>query len=324
MKKIIMFGLIAATVILSGCNKDKVKEPAEAVTDTITIEDEAENREPIIQPSEETAGNSEPEAKNESETSTDDGFSGDFFKDYDPQIEADVKNAIESASSLQAEIDNVQKVAAKYSLMASKAETQAEMNMASKWSYTIWDKELNSLWSRISNTADEQTKERLLADQRNWVSMKEEVKLENIGSMEDGGSMYPMNENGFFEGITFNRVCILANELAKIKGETYNMPPRSMYGTYVDDQGSGEVYSSLITRTGMELDNEALISIYRLGGIEGTFKEIGDGEYEFVSYGENVKGIIKMNGWENASFEVTESADSPFTVGEKFEFDFAF
>ena len=102
------------------------------------------------------------------------------------------------------------------------------------------------------------------------------------------------------------------------------MPPRSMYGTYVDNQGTGEVYSSLITRTGMELDNEALISIFRLGGTEGTFKEIGNGEYEFVSYSENVKGIIKMNGWKGASFEVTESVDSPFTVGEKFEFDFAF
>lgn len=50
----------------------------------------------------------------------------------------------------------------------------------------------------------------------------------------------------------------------------------------------------------------------------------GNGEYEFVSYSENVKGIIKMNGWEGASFEVTESVDSPFTVGENFEFDFAF
>lgn len=311
-------------VILSGCNKDKAKEPAEAVTGTIIIEDETKDKELIIQPSEEIAGNSEQEAKTEPEIADDAGLSVDFFRDYGPEIEADVNKAIESASSLQNEIDNVQKVVEKYSLMAAKAETQAEMNMASVWSYTIWDKELNSLWSRISNAADEQTKERLLSDQRNWVSMKEEVKLENIGRMEDGGSMYPLNENAFFEGITFNRVCILANELAKIKGETYNMPPRSMYGTYVDNQGSGEVYSSLITRTGMELDNEALISIFRLGGTEGTFKETGNGEYEFVSYSENVKGIIKMNGWEGASFEVTESVDSPFTVGENFEFDFAF
>lgn len=248
----------------------------------------------------------------------------DAFADYDQDIEADVKAAIDSASSLQDEIDKVQSVVAKYALMASKGETQAELNMLSGLTYTIWDKELNSLWSRISESADEQTKERLLADQRNWNSMKEEVKLESIGRPEDGGSMYPMNENAFYEEITFNRCCILANELAKIKGDTYKMPQRSMYATYVDNQGTGEVYSSLITRTGMELDNEAVISIFRLGGTEGIFSDKGNGVYEFTSYSENVKGIIKMNGWDGATFEVTECTDSPFSVGDKYEFNFAF
>ena len=74
----------------------------------------------------------------------------------------------------------------------------------------------------------------------------------------------------------------------------------------------------------MELDNESIISIYRLGETEGTFEEAGDGKYEFVFYSENVKGILRMNGWEGASFEVTESADSPFAAGDLFEFDFAF
>ena len=254
----------------------------------------------------------------------DDGSKVDAFADYEPDIEADVKAAINSASSLQDEIDKVQSVVAKYSLMASKGETQAELNMLSGLPYMVWDKELNSLWSRISDSADEQTKERLLADQRNWNSMKEEVKLESIGRPEDGGSMYPMNQNAFFEDITFNRCCILANELAKIKGDTYKMPPRSMYATYVDDQGTGSVYSTLITRTGMELDNEAVISIFRLGETEGTFKDKGDGVFEYISYSENVKGIIKMNGWDGATFEVTECYDCPFNAGDKYEFDFAF
>ena len=248
----------------------------------------------------------------------------DAFGDYDRDIEADVKAAIDSASSLQDEIDNIQDVVAKYALTASKAETQAEMNMVSGLTYSIWDKELNSLWSRISNTADEQTKEKLLDDQRKWNSMKEEVKLESIGRPEDGGSMYPMSENAFYEEITFNRCCILANELAKITGDPYKMPSRSMYATYVDNQGTGEVYSTLITKTGMELDDEAVISIYRLGETEGTFSDKGNGVYEYVSYSENVKGIIRMNGWDGASFEVTECSDCPFNVGDIYEFDFAF
>lgn len=255
---------------------------------------------------------------------TSDEADPDAFRDYGPEIEADVKAAVDSASSIQDEIDKIQDLVAKYALTASKAETQTEMNMMSGLTFSIWDRELNSLWSRISNQADEQTKERLLADQRNWNSMKDEVKLESIGRPEDGGSMYPMSENAFYEEITFNRCCILANELAKIKGESYSMPKRSMYATYVDNQGTGNVYSTLITKTGMELDNEAVISIYRLGETEGTFSDKGNGVYEYVSYSENVKGIIRMNGWDGATFEVTECFDCPFNAGDKYEFDFAF
>ena len=48
--------------------------------------------------------------------------------------------------------------------------------------------------------------------------MKEEATAEYIGSQEDNGSMYPTLQSGFWEKITKNRVYVLANELAKIKG----------------------------------------------------------------------------------------------------------
>ena len=48
------------------------------------------------------------------------------------------------------------------------------------------------------------------------------------------------------------------------------MPEKSAkYGLFVDNQGTGSVYSSLITRQGLEGEDEALISIYR----EGETKE---------------------------------------------------
>ena len=52
MKKTILFGLITVTFILSGCNKKQAEETAETVTNTITIENETENKESIEQPSE--------------------------------------------------------------------------------------------------------------------------------------------------------------------------------------------------------------------------------------------------------------------------------
>ena len=248
----------------------------------------------------------------------------DFFNDYKSEIETEVENAIAKATSLQNEINQIQKIADTYSNAASQANTQSEMNSSSVWVYTVWDKELNNLWKRISSSASKDVKERILSEQRNWISMKNEITIENIGTSENSGSIYPLLQNNFLSDITHNRCLILARELAMIKNENFVMPDRSIYGTFVDNQGTSSVYGSLITRKNMEDDNEAIISIYRLTTVEGTFTKKENGDLSFTSYGENVKGIIKIFGWEKAVFEVTECKDSPFNVGDSFTFDFAF
>ena len=75
----------------------------------------------------------------------------------------------------------------------------------------------------------------------------------------------------------------------------------------------------------MEGDDEAIISIYKQGEIEGTFVDNGNGELAFTSDDGSVKGIIIINGWDGASFKVTETLGaSVFSVGEDFKFPFAF
>ena len=75
--------------------------------------------------------------------------------------------------------------------------------------------------------------------------------------------MYPLLQDSYLEEITKNRVYVLARELAKIKGEDFAMPEVSAkYGTFVDNQGTGDIYSSLITRQNWEGKDEAVISIY--------------------------------------------------------------
>ena len=69
--------------------------------------------------------------------------------------------------------------------------------MSSGWFLKIWDTELNNLWSRFSDSADAQTKEKVLAEQRSWNSMKEEVAQESLGSSEENGSMYSLLVNFF-------------------------------------------------------------------------------------------------------------------------------
>ena len=51
----------------------------------------------------------------------------------------------------------------------------------------------------------------------------------------------------------------------------------------------------------------------------------GNGELAFTSNDGSVKGIIRINGWDGASFEVVEtSGESVFAVGETVKFPFVF
>ena len=198
--------------------------------------------------------------------------------------------------------------------------------VASLWLYVIWDTELNNLWRRFSSLANQDTKEMVLEEQRNWIAMKEEVTLMSLGSQEENGSMYPMLVNSLWEEKTKNRAYFIANELAQIEGESFAMPEASTkYGLFVDNQGTDAVYSSLITQQSWEGEDEAIISVYRLGEIEGSFIDNGNGNLDFTSDDGSIKGTIQINGWNGATFEVTETIGAvPFSVGEKFEFPFAF
>ena len=96
-------------------------------------------------------------------------------------------------------------------------------------------------------------------------------------------------------------------------------------GLFVDNQGTDAVYSSLITQQSWEGEDKAIISVYRLGEIEGSFIDNGNGNLDFTSDDGSIKGTIQINGWNGATFEVTETIGAvPFSGGEKFEFPFAF
>ena len=302
-KTIYMLTLVLVMGICIGCDKENTE---------------------IENPTEEEQSISTSSEKDEFQLS--DELKIDFTYDYSEDIKADVDNVVLNSTSLQEELTNIDKITQKYTPLAEAAQTQGEMNIAAQWLYTIWDAELNNLWSRFSNSADRQTKENLLADQRNWINMKEEITLLSIGSREENGSMYPLLESSFLEEITEKRAYVLARELAKIKGEDFVMPEVSTkYGTFVDNQGTGDIYSSLITRQNWKDEDEAVISIYRQGETEGSFVDHGNGELFFTSKDGSVKGTIKIDGWDGASFKVAEiSGDSPFAVGEEFEFPFAF
>lgn len=331
-RKIIVCIAILGLLGMTGCGKTgQVTGETENVS--VQIEpDTAETLESEMKDSSDAAPDTvAPEQSNSADkensgTGGSDELEIDFTYDYTEDIKADVDYTVSNSASLQEELENMEKVIQKYNPLAESAQTQGEMNISSKWFFVVWDTELNSLWDRFSNSADQQTKENVLAEQRKWISMKEEVVYDNIGSSEENGSMYPLLVNSFLEEITQNRAYVLASELAKVKGESFVMPEKSTkYGTFVDNQGTGSVYGSLVTRPGLSGEDEAVMSIYRLGKIEGTFVDNGNGELAFTSDTWNIKGIIRINGWDGASFKVTEApSDSLVSVGEEFTFPFVF
>lgn len=334
-RKIIVWGAILVLLGMTGCGKTG-QVTGESENAPVQVETEAaenlESKAPdLSDAASDTAAQeqSEPAGTESSEAEWNDEFEIDFTYDYTEDIKADVGYMVSGSASLQEELENMEKVIQKYNPLAEAAQTQGEMNLSSKWFFVIWDMELNSLWDRFSNFADQQTKENVLADQRNWIDMKEEAALESIGSSEENGSMYALLVNSFLEEITRNRAYVLANELAQIKGESFLMPEKSgKYGLFVDNQGTGSIYSSLITRQGESGDDEAVISIYGLTTIRGIFADNGNGELAFTSDDADtgiVKGIIKINGWDGASFTATEVPEGyAISAGEKFDFPFAF
>lgn len=332
-RKIIVWVAILVLLAMAGCGKtgQATGESENAPVQTDTTEKLESEATDFYDAAPDTAA---PEPSNPAGTENgggewNDELEIDFTHDYTEDIEADVGYMVSGSASLQEELENMENVIQKYNPLAEAAQTQGEMNLSSKWFFVIWDTELNSLWDRFSNFADQQTKENVLADQRNWIDMKEEAALESIGSSEENGSMYPLLVNSFLEEITRNRAYVLANELARIKGESFIMPEKSgKYGMFVDNQGTGSIYSSLITRQGESGDDEAVISIYRLAAIRGSFVDNGNGELSFTSNDTDtgiVKGIIKINGWDGASFTATEVPEGyVISAGEEFDFPFAF
>ena len=345
-KRIIMTTLILSAGLLYGCGGEEThsnapnmesessqprgqsgSESEEETEDTENSEGTENSKDSESPENSENTENSEStENTGNTDIAPDDELRIDFTCDYTEAIKADVDHAVSVSASLQQELENMEKIIQKYTPLAEAAQTQGEMNVSSKWFFVIWDTELNSLWSRFTDAADQQIKEKVLAEQRNWIAMKEEAALLSIGSREEGGSIYPLLYNSFLENITKNRAYVLANELAVIKGEAFVMPEISEEnGLFVDNQGTDSVYSILRTWQNQVGENEAVISVYRQGEIEGSFVNRGNGELAFTSYDGSVKGIIEINGWDGACFRVTEtSGESAFSVGDEVEFPFVF
>ncbi len=83
--------------------------------------------------------------------------------------------------------------------------TQADMNEKSQALYTLWDDALNNLWGELKSNLPEKEFEKLLNEQRTWITQKENA-VKEAGKEFEGGSLYPLIVNGEAARITEERV----------------------------------------------------------------------------------------------------------------------
>jgi len=101
------------------------------------------------------------------------------------------------------------------------AMTQTDMNICSWQSYQRADAELNAAWSRASQRAKEMDRNaaeydgatdahaRLLAAQRAWLTFRDAHCLAENGERENGGTIWPLLQNGCLEALTEARTAQL-------------------------------------------------------------------------------------------------------------------
>ncbi len=89
--------------------------------------------------------------------------------------------------------------------LETEALTQYQMNEKSQQLYELWDDALNYLWGELKAALPEEEFAKLLNEQLEWISYKENA-AEEAGREFEGGSMYVLVTSGEAARITEERV----------------------------------------------------------------------------------------------------------------------
>ena len=248
-----------------------------------------------------------------------------FFKDYTNQIEKEVADIVSNSATLQDELSGITKLADKYDALRTQATTQSEMSTVSKWTYVVWDTELNNLWKRMNDALDADTKSKLLEQQRHWIALKEKVIAEALADYQEG-SIYPMLANEADVHATRNRTYLLASIFAETKKEPFTLPKMGETLRYIDNQDTDSVYSALYIQENMAGELEAFFSVDGMGQATGSVEFLQEGggntiAFQCDDYDMTARITYDSNG---AKVEIVEANEGPFQTGEIYEFPLIF
>lgn len=187
--------------------------------------------------------------------------------------------------------------------------------------YKLWDDELNSLWKRFCESAPEDLKDAVLKEQRIWIKDKE-IEAKCAGLTDQGGALQRLNEREMATRLTRMRCYELAQYLAEVTDQKFDLEvPKSVNITFIDDQGTSDIYSELIIEKVDRKNYAVTIGIYRLATFKGKATMISEGTYAFEDEERGIKGTIYVNEDHlGANFEITASDWQLVKVGDVFQF----
>ena len=190
----------------------------------------------------------------------------------DTEDGSDIKE-ISETESIQDELAKVEVMSCEYENADWGSMGQQEMNQLTAQCYQLWDDELNSLWRRLSEELDGETKAKVLDEQRAWIKRKEE-NIRGAGAAAFGGSLQPQLENSTAEEMTRARAYILAGYLADVRNEPFTIPPAIQESIDLADPGLNDVFEKFEGQWIFDEDRGACVGVERTEtcayGVEGS------------------------------------------------------
>lgn len=231
----------------------------------------------INQPNESTSNLENLErTENPEQTDTDGVLTGDVDSVPDGALEKNPEQTISESihfESIQDEIAEVEAKSYEYENAVWDSMSQLEMNQTTAQWYRLWDDELNSLWGRLTDELDAETKAEILEEQREWIKRKEQ-NIRGAGAEAFGGSLQPLLENSIAEEMTRARAYILAGYLAEARNETFTISSEIQESIDTADISINDVFEKFEGQWIFDKDRGACVGIERTEtcayGVEGS------------------------------------------------------
>ncbi len=246
-------------------------------------------------------------------------------------VGAKVNEAIKNSKSIADELKSVEAIAHYYTNYHSADLCQQDMNNVSYVESYIWDYEVQNLYNRILEEADESKKDNIKSDQDAWKADFD--RCYEVVKYEEGSWASMMNSEldaRFMKSHSY----MLAKELADIRGEKVELPKRFFReNSYISDDAVLDITAGMeggsISITYAPKNKEKVVMLCYEPMINDntiSFKttcEFDDGEVINTNGGDiPIVGTITY-GWDGATLTITESGDKNLPAGTEVKFPIA-